>query len=105
MKILTVVLGLFSLIAFAEGEAFSEMAQAVKKKTVERMTASAKPIKGTQTGGSCQKAADCIMGKERGATEATCIAKSEGTAANGTVPAGQVCTCLTSIYACGFADK
>ncbi|MGE3260437.1 MAG: hypothetical protein AB7K68_01545 [Bacteriovoracia bacterium] len=104
-----VLLCLFSLIslnAFAEGEAFSDMSAAVKKKTTERMAASpAKVVRGTQTGGSCKAASDCLMGKKKGEADVTCIAKSEGSPAGSTPPAGQECTCLTSIYACGYAFK
>lgn len=109
-----VLLCLFSLVslnAFAEGEAFSDMSKAVSKKTAERMAGQkagpVKIIRGNQTGGSCKTASDCIVGCKTGETDVTCVSAKEGNAScvsGKTIPANNLqCTCLTSIYACGYA--
>jgi hypothetical protein len=113
MKLLAVFLCLFSFTAFAEGEAFTELSKAVSKKTVERMAkpvgkvTSQNAIKGNQTGGSCKVASDCFVGCKAGESEATCISTNEGNSSCVTSknpgPGGLKCTCLTSIFACGYA--
>ncbi|MGZ3685680.1 MAG: hypothetical protein ACXVCI_17600 [Bdellovibrionota bacterium] len=107
MKLLTVLLCLFSFSAFAEGEAFTELSKAVSKKTVERMStpklSADMVIKGNQTGGSCKVASDCIVGIKTGEKDVTCISAKEGVPATQAGPGGLKCTCLTSIFACGYA--